>query len=376
MATPAERIDDTQPLLNVNMVNVNKLTSTNYMTWSLQVHALLDGYDLAGYVDGSKPAPPETITVDNETTINPEFTKWRRQDRLVYSGLIGTLSHTIQTLVTNTKTSQEVWKSLTATYATPSRGHIQQLLLQLKHYNKGDKTIDEYMRGLTSRFDQLTLLGKPLDHEDKIEYFIDGLPEEYKSVTEQVEGRDISPSIVEIHEKLINKEAKLLASSTPSANPIPMIANMATSRPKQHQQRGNNSNWNNKPRPNQFNSQKQEYKTSKGYQGRCQICSVFGHSARRCPQMPQQFTNVSSSPFRPWQPRANLAVSAQHPSTVWLMDSGATHHLTSDLQNMSLHQPYHGDDSVLIGDGSGLPITHTGEGSQLGDPVNPRQDQG
>ena len=366
MAAPlAETVQNNQNLLNINMVNITKLTTTNFMTWNLQVTALLDGYDLVGHLDGSTPAPEETITVNDETTVNPAFTKWRRQDRLIYSALIGTLSPSIQAMVTNTKTSNDVWKSLSTTYATPTRGHIQQLRLQLKHYTKGDKTIDDYMRGLTTRFDQLALLGKPLDLEDKIEFIVDGLPEEYKTVTDQVEGREISPSIMEIHEKLINKEAKILATSTPSVNPVvPVTANMATTRSKPHQQRGNNSNWNNNNnnKPNQF--QKQEYKPSKGYQGRCQICSVFGHSARRCPQMPQtsqlQYNNVSTSPFRPWQPRANLALSAPHPSTAWLTDSGATHHLTSDLHNMSLTQPYYGDDSVLIGDGSGLAITHSG----------------
>lgn len=76
--------------------------------------------------------------------------------------------------------------------------------------------------------------------------------------------------------------------------------------------------------------------------------------------MYQQHTNLSSSPFKPWQPRANMAVEAQNPTNVWLMDSGATHHLTSNLHNLCLHQPYLGDDSVLIGDGFGLDITHTG----------------
>ena len=359
MAALAETVENNEKLLNINMVNITKLTTTNFMTWNLQISALLDGYDLVGHLDGSTLTPEQTITVNDETTVNPAFTKWRRQDRLIYSALIGTLSPSIQAMVTNTKTSHDVWKSLSTTYATPTRGHIQQLRLQLKHYTKGDKTIDDYMRGLTTRFDHLALLGKPLDLEDKIKFIIDGLPEEYKTVTDQVEGREISPSIIEIHEKLINKEAKLLAISTPSATSVvPVTANMATTRSKP--QRGNNSNWNNNYKQPQHNSQKQEYKTSKGYQGRCQICSVFGHSARRCPQMQQQAPNFNGSPFSPWQPRANVAVAAQHPSTAWLMDSGATHHLTSDLHNMSLQQPYRGDDSVMIGDRSGISITHTG----------------
>ena len=44
----------------------------------------------------------------------------------------------------------------------------------------------------------------------------------------------------------------------------------------------------------------------------------------------------------------------------WLLDSRATHHLTTDLNNLALHQPYTGGEEVTIADGIGLPITHTG----------------
>lgn len=47
------------------------------------------------------------------------------------------------------------------------------------------------------------------------------------------------------------------------------------------------------------------------------------------------------------------------------MDSGASHHVTADIQNLSMHSPYHGSDNILIGDSSGLPITHTGSTSLL-----------
>lgn len=45
----------------------------------------------------------------------------------------------------------------------------------------------------------------------------------------------------------------------------------------------------------------------------------------------------------------------------WIIDSGATHHVTSNLANFSMHAPYSGSDGVIVGDGVGLPITHTGE---------------
>lgn len=53
-----------------------------------------------------------------------------------------------------------------------------------------------------------------------------------------------------------------------------------------------------------------------------------------------------------------MAQTDSNPS--WFLDSGASHHVTDDLQNLSLHSPYDGPDDIIIGDGTVLPITHTG----------------
>lgn len=47
-------------------------------------------------------------------------------------------------------------------------------------------------------------------------------------------------------------------------------------------------------------------------------------------------------------------------NTILAYDSGVLHHIKSDLANLSMHSPYTGNDEVLIGDGEGLQITHTG----------------
>ena len=186
---------------------------------------------------------------------------------------------------------------------------------------------------------------------------------------DQLEGRDITPTVTEIHEKLLNKEAKLLTSlKEPAA--IPVTANVASTQPPNSRYNHprmpqNNQQWNrNQQHKHGNNNNKYQKGSQGGYQGCCQICGVQGHSARRCPQLHGHGSSTGSvsvnNAYPPWQPRANLALGATTLNNSWLLDSGATHHMTNDLDNLALHSPYNGDDVVLIGDGSPLPITHTG----------------
>ncbi|MCH94980.1 retrotransposon-like protein, partial [Trifolium medium] len=55
------------------------------------------------------------------------------------------------------------------------------------------------------------------------------------------------------------------------------------------------------------------------------------------------------------RPAANVA-AYQSPTPAhnnnWIMDTGASHHITQDLQQPTLAQPYPGSDQVLVGDGT------------------------
>ena len=66
-----------------------------------------------------------------------------------------------------------------------------------------------------------------------------------------------------------------------------------------------------------------------------------------------------SNTLTPWQPRAHFIANTTPTTPQWLLDSGASHHVTANLSNLSLHTPYTGSDDIMIGDGSRLHITHT-----------------
>ncbi|XP_010436593.1 PREDICTED: uncharacterized protein LOC104720377 [Camelina sativa] len=183
---PSDVIDssNTNTLHTVNMSNVTKLTASNFLMWNREIRALLAGYGLAGYLDGTTPAPASTVTTNGASTVNPDYTLWfslfcLKHPPLLRSGVFSPLPMLAQVGVT---LSISVNKSAT-----------------------GRRAPDQLMNTFKGLF-----LGLISLHFLGIDYVLAGLPEDYKPVVYQIDGRDTPPSIATLHEKLINYELKLL----------------------------------------------------------------------------------------------------------------------------------------------------------------------
>ena len=132
------------PLFTINLSNITKLSSTNYLTWSLQIQYLLEGYDLHHFIDDAHTPPPLTVTVTGVASLNPAYTTWKYQDRLIFSTLLGAIFVSLQPLIAHTTTSLDVWQTLTNTYAKSSRYRIKQLKEQLQRCTKDSLTYWTY----------------------------------------------------------------------------------------------------------------------------------------------------------------------------------------------------------------------------------------
>lgn len=192
--------------------------------------------------------------VEGKPESNPLFKVWKRQDKMLYSALIGTLSLTVQPLVARTTTSHKIWKTLANTYGKPSRRHVKQIKQQLKHITKGTTSVTDYMRNNITKSDQLALLGSPLEHEDLLDVIIDGLGDDFRSIVEMVNGRDVPISLEELQEKLLNRENTLVASADLVNFSMPAMANAANysnQQPPRGNYRGSNQSRGNyrSPRP-------------------------------------------------------------------------------------------------------------------------------
>lgn len=207
--------------------------------------------------------------------------------------------------------------------------------------------------------DELALLENPIDEEDFIHKILDGPGEHYKEIVNEVNARETPISFNEIHEKLINKEASLEQSQAlPSS--FPATAN--------HVYQRNNKSW--RPSTVTFHSQGQRYNSPhdrpppRPYFGCCQ-----GHTVKRCSLIWLVTIQSSSAPSTthsqaslptPWQPCVQFVSFETTDTPAWLLDSETPHNVTADLNNLSLYTLYVVPDDVVIGDGSGLHITHTG----------------
>ena len=65
-----------------------KLTSSNYLSWRAQFESLLVGYDLMGYLDGTLTCPSPILKENGPETVNPSYSPWIRQDKLLLSAIL------------------------------------------------------------------------------------------------------------------------------------------------------------------------------------------------------------------------------------------------------------------------------------------------
>lgn len=102
------------------------------------------------------------------------------------------------------------------------------------------------------------------------------------------------------------------------------------------------------------------YSDSASEDGRvkCQIYGRLGHEALDCWK---RFNRAYQSTKGPSALTAlQITDVTDHSGAEWFPDTGATAHITASPQNLQHSQSYLGSNTVMVGDGNYLPITHIG----------------
>lgn len=360
-----------------------KLTPTNFSVWRTQLHSALIGFDLLHHINNHN-VKPATIpdSEDSAKTIpNPEFLIWYRQDQLILNAILGSCSPEIQTHISTVNSSKEAWDRLCALFANKSRSRIMSLKEKLHDNPRGTRSISEYMRDVRATADALAIVDAPLAEEDLIIHALKGVGNEFNHVAEGVRIRDTPITFDELCDKLEDSERRIK-----KAEHVNPPLSLATANYTNHHHGNQNRSWSNRTNrdhsrfsPNTqnngraFNNNRSNWNSSRPNTNRsfsspalfCNFCEIPGHHTNECRKLMRflKTNNVqvnSTSQAHNSQPMANIASLNRSAAQPWLFDSGASHHVTGDINNLQHFSDYGGPDEINIGDGTGLKISHIG----------------
>jgi len=206
-------------VMALNTQSSLKLTSNDFPTWHVQFNALLVGYDLIGYVDGTKPSPTSTT--------DATYTRWKRQDQLILHAIISSVDASVITMLGNVKTSKQAWDILTKMFASKTRARIMHLKERLSRSTKGSKSISEYLHGIKALSDELAIINSPLDDVDLVIHTLNGLGNEYREVTAAIRTRENPIGFDDLHDLLSDFENYLKRDEIVQETPIIATTNTA-----------------------------------------------------------------------------------------------------------------------------------------------------
>uniref|UniRef100_A0A803Q8Y1 CCHC-type domain-containing protein n=1 Tax=Cannabis sativa TaxID=3483 RepID=A0A803Q8Y1_CANSA len=352
-------------LLNNNLLPLNlRLDQSNYTFWRSLVLAATRAYNLEGYILGTIPPPPQIL---KGNIPNPDFLQWQRFDQFLIHWLMNSISEQMLGHVINCQSSSEVWNFFAQLFASRSRVRILQIRGLLQATKKGSSTIEEYTLKMKSFPDALAAADQQISDDDLILYILGGLGQEYEAAIVNLTSRENPLSLQEVQFMLHSHELRLHQHTTETLSNVQAnLANMSTS---------NNNGGGYNGRGQRFNNRGgRGYSSNRGGRGNrpiCQLCGKAGHTAQKCYHRfditytgPTSSSN-SSNETNAENPQANLVEtpSTSDISGAWFLDTGATHHMTTNSHNLQNPMDYKGKAKVVVGNGNSMPIFRIGSNS-------------
>ena len=284
-------------------------------------------------------------------------------------------------------TSHDAWTTIERSFASQSSVRAMQLRDQLRETKKLDSSVAVFYNKIKALSDTLTSIGQLLRPEEFQSYVLNGLDEEYDSLVEAVKMRENPMPAHDLYTHMLSTEQRMegcrssgqhihsanLAKmgggknfrSTPSGAPS---SSAHSAPPSQGQGYA--------PRPNSASAAGGGSAAPSGRgAGRgsiiCQLCDASGHMAARCfKRFNKSFLGVGNDGrFLDRQlalanhvytdPQGQTSSLPVDPH--WYMDTGATEHLTGQLEKLNTQEPYHGKDQVYTANGAGMRISLVGQ---------------
>ncbi|KAG8489179.1 hypothetical protein CXB51_017224 [Gossypium anomalum] len=332
------------------------------MQMKQQVLLILEGYGLHEFVLGTVSVPPQSV-VDKDGYLgpNPEFLFHKQQDKLLASWLLTTIGDEILVHLTAARSSFDVWNTVVRCFASKSALTVSTLRHSLYSQKKGQLTVKEYLAKIKSLCDNLTA----------ISIILAGLPVEFESI--RIVAFAMRVPLDLLTKMLADCEARqqeLVSNMSFQANFVQQCGSTddtisKSDRGSRQAYKGNGRFFRGRGQGRKFSNIKPQ----------CQLYGRVGHTVQPLQAHCHQFqgTSTSCAGHHCCSHKAasidstanfNHVPCSSNPvnPTVWYPDSGASNHVTNDLDNLQGAAPYTGNHKLYMGNGVSVLVAHVGSG--------------
>lgn len=309
--------------------------ASNFPSWKIQCKMSLLRDSLWSITNGTEVAPA--------TTEVEKYAKFVCRRDKALATIVLSLNTSLLYLVGTMDDPVAVWKKLQDTFQKKTWANKMRLRRKLLTYKLSvEGSVQNHIRIMTEMFDEFSVIGEAVGNDDRVMYLLSSLPESYDVLVTSLESNETVPDIDSVIEKLLQMENKFQERNPPKAEKAFFVGNEKNKKKCFH------------------------CKKSGHLQSNCWILHPEKNTSHKNSSQKVEKAQVSKS--------QNVLVEEDNVSLVahqansallsnsgdWLVDSGATSHMTNNADYFSELEMLSSPQNVSLGDGHGLCVKGIG----------------
>ena len=330
----------------------------DYMVWKFAMSKLLEKEGLLSFAIGTAVKP--SLSENPSTEEVRLHYRWLEFNNACESAILSSVGKSQLGLLVSCRSAREMWQRLKHLYMHSSDVNVARLEDELHAVRwKKNTSVDNYIQEIDRIADSLRECGQEVSDNRLKMTLLRGLPDRLDNIKHLL--LQLGPQPYTIVCDYLRAHVGLFSAGDSKAY-------ISTA------EKASSSNANKKAKEKEPETQQKtstpvtctfckktghtEEKCFK--KNPCPICKKTGHSERRCPSKnvkeEEPATAMLASLFND-SPKAFIAATDNE----WIMDSGATHHMSHDLSLFSNKTQELNDRGVYLGDATRIPVSLTGE---------------